>query len=237
MAQMGNRKTSGPASKGRIGLAGALLLILAALIDQVFLQNDSSSTDVGSIAEAREAKFDYYVLALSWSPSHCVDNPDADQCERKRRFIMHGLWPQHERGFPTDCSNAFAKPSRKLLSRYADLTASAGLLAYQWRKHGACAGLSPEEYFAHSREAVERITTPPALDQAKRIAVVRPAIIETAFLQANPNLHRDGVTIKCRDNMFTEVRICLTKDLQPRKCGADVMRDCSAQRVKILLPE
>ncbi len=29
--------------------------------------------------------------------------------------------------------------------------------------------------------------------------------------------------------MIQEARICLTKDLEPRRCGADVIRDCRMQ--------
>ena len=37
----------------------------------------------------------------------------------------------------------------------------------------------------------------------------------------------DGVTIACRDGALTEVRICLTRDLQPRDCAPDSRRDCT----------
>src|SRR6185437_7643363 len=54
-------------------------------------------------------QFDYYVLVLSWSPTYCAEKGDSDrmQCNRSdgRRysFILHGLWPQYERGYPSDC--------------------------------------------------------------------------------------------------------------------------------------
>ena len=52
-------------------------------------------------------------------------------------------------------------------------------------------------------------------------------VIEGAFLEANPGLKRDQITITCRDGHIQEVRICLTKDLDPRRCGPDVIRDCT----------
>jgi ribonuclease T2 len=49
-------------------------------------------------------KFDYYVLSLSWSPSFCetaTGNARRQQCgARPFSFVVHGLWPQYERGFP-----------------------------------------------------------------------------------------------------------------------------------------
>jgi ribonuclease T2 len=37
------------------------------------------------------------------------------------------------------------------------------------------------------------------------------------------------VTITCKAGMIQEVRICLTKGLAPRRCGADTIRDCRLQ--------
>jgi len=36
--------------------------------------------------------------------------------------------------------------------------------------------------------------------------------------------------ITCKDTRIQEARICLTKDLEPRRCGADVIRDCTLDR-------
>ncbi|MCC2111314.1 MAG: hypothetical protein KDJ16_04705, partial [Hyphomicrobiales bacterium] len=50
--------------------------------------------------------FDYYVLSLSWSPSYCEaeGDPREPQCRKERpsrryAFVVHGLWPQYERGW------------------------------------------------------------------------------------------------------------------------------------------
>ena len=58
--------------------------------------------------------FDYYVLALSWSPTYCALEGDARrdaQCDagKDHGFTLHGLWPQFEKGWPSFCSGA---PSR-----------------------------------------------------------------------------------------------------------------------------
>jgi ribonuclease T2 len=50
-------------------------------------------------------KFDYYVLALSWSPTYCASRAgrrDRQQCGTGRgyAFVVHGLWPQYEKGWP-----------------------------------------------------------------------------------------------------------------------------------------
>jgi len=35
------------------------------------------------------------------------------------------------------------------------------------------------------------------------------------------------ITVTCKAGYVQEARICLTTDLQPRICGADVIRDCT----------
>jgi ribonuclease T2 len=54
-------------------------------------------------------------------------------------------------------------------------------------------------------------------------------VVEDAFLEANPGLARDMVTVTCRDGYVQEVRLCLTRALAFRACGADVARDCRLQ--------
>ena len=54
-----------------------------------------------------------------------------------------------------------------------------------------------------------------------------PAVVEDAFLDVNPDLTRQAVTVTCEEGRIDEVRICLTRDLTPRACGADVARDCA----------
>ena len=56
--------------------------------------------------------FDYYVLVLSWSPTHCSSDAGHGrgndmQCRSGRPFgfVLHGLWPQYERGYPQACES------------------------------------------------------------------------------------------------------------------------------------
>ncbi len=56
---------------------------------------------------------------------------------------------------------------------------------------------------------------------------VPASVIEGAFLESNPGLARDQITVTCSDGAIQEVRVCLTPDLSPRRCGDDVIRDCT----------
>lgn len=182
-------------------------------------------------ARAQEpGDFDYYVLALSWSPNWCAleGGPEEEQCDPDAGFgwILHGLWPQYEEGWPSWCEAGFDDPSRAEAEAMADIAGSAGLARHAWRKHGSCSGLSPRDYFALSREAVGAVAIPPGFAALSRTEAVPAAAVEAAFLRANPALGPDGITVTCRDGHLQEVRICLTRDLDPRPCGADVRRDC-----------
>lgn len=181
-------------------------------------------------------RFDYYVLALSWSPSWCRaegQREGADQCDPRRDlgFVVHGLWPQYERGWPSNCRSPARGPSRRETRAMADIMGSSGLAWHQWRKHGRCSGLDAGQYFDLLRQAAGSIRLPPPLEDADRDLMLSARAVEDAFIAANPGLGRDGITVTCRARALQEVRICLTRDLQPRDCGADVRRDCGGDFV------
>ncbi len=179
-------------------------------------------------------EFDYYVLSLSWSPNWCAIEGDArgsSQCDTGAGFgwILHGLWPQYEQGWPTNCRSRFRNPTRAQTADMADIMGTSGLAWYQWNKHGVCAGLDSADYYALARVAYEKVTRPEVLRQVNRDITLPANLIEAAFLRANPDLAADQITITCKDNAIQEARICLTRDLAFRDCGSDVIRDCTLQ--------
>jgi len=189
----------------------------------------------GAVADGEKAgEFDYYVLSLSWSPNWCALEGDArksDQCDARHDhgWILHGLWPQYHRGFPSLCRSTERPPTRGMTNDMADIMGTSGLAWYQWKKHGTCSGLSASAYYALSREAYERIIRPPVfrgLEQAVRLPAL---VVEDAFLSSNPGLERDMITITCKNNHIQEARLCLSKSLDPVPCGQDVVRDCTSK--------
>ena len=179
--------------------------------------------------------FDYYVMALSWTPTWCAlegDARDSDQCDPGRGFgfTLHGLWPQYEAGWPSYCPSALRPPSRAETAAMADIMGSSGLAWHQWRKHGVCTGLSAEDYFALSRLAYGRVVRPDLLRRLDREVRLPARVIEEAFLEVNPGLAPDMLTVTCRAGRVQEVRLCLSRTLEPRTCGADVVRDCTLEQ-------
>jgi ribonuclease T2 len=177
--------------------------------------------------------FDYFVMALSWSPAWCALEGDArgdPQCDAGRglTFTLHGLWPQDDpSGWPSYCRTGQRDPSRSDSAAMADIMGGSGLAWYQWKKHGRCAGLSAPDYFATMRRAYGSVTIPPVFARIDRDLTLDALIVEEAFLESNPALSADQLTVTCKAGLVQEVRICLSKDLAPRRCGADVIRDCS----------
>ncbi|MHA6346292.1 ribonuclease T2 family protein [Roseivivax sp. CAU 1761] len=177
-------------------------------------------------------RFDYYVLALSWSPSWCAlegEARDAPQCDRPLGWVLHGLWPQYAEGWPSYCPTEARPPSRRMTAAMADIMGSGASAWHQWKKHGTCSGLSAEEYFDAARQAFEAVRRPAALRRLEAPVTLPARLVEEAFLEANPGLMADGITITCRSGRIQEARLCLTRDLAPRRCGADVIRDCRQQ--------
>lgn len=178
--------------------------------------------------------FDYYVLSLSWSPSWCAiegDRRGSPQCDADRDFgwVLHGLWPQYEDGWPSYCATSERNPSRAETAVMADVMGTSGSAWHQWNKHGRCSGLSSDDYYALAREAYGRVVRPDVFRKLQDPVRLPASVVEDAFLEVNPALTPDKITITCKAGRIQEARICLTRDLEPRDCGRDVVRDCTMQ--------
>ena len=114
------------------------------------------------VTEARDrpGDFDYWVLALSWSPQFCKSNPAETECIEPHAFVVHGLWPQHERGYPDYCSNRTEQVPDDLEERMLEWMPSKELVRYQWRKHGTCSGMDMQTYFQTVERAYRRLVMP-----------------------------------------------------------------------------
>ncbi len=185
-----------------------------------------------SVGADLAGKFDYYVLSLSWSPNWCDRSGIAqgsEQCtsDRDLGWILHGLWPQFEAGWPSYCETAFEAPNDQQTSEMVDIMGSEGLARYEWDKHGTCSGLDSAQYFKTSRNAYGSVVRPLETQNPEEMVRISANRVEAEFLRVNPHLKADQVTVTCTSNQIQEVRICLTKELRPRDCGADVIRDCT----------
>jgi ribonuclease T2 len=217
----------------RAAAFAAFVFALAVLLGPVSAQ-DRRQNQAG--------QFDFFVLSLSWSPSFCAAAEERspgrapnEQCgERPYSFVVHGLWPQYEKGFPEYCQVPAPRLDRGMVSSMLDLMPSPGLIFHEWDRHGTCAGLSPSAYFDQVRKARAVVKIPPEYLEMTSARDVTAGEIEDAFIAANPGLAPGAISIACDSKRVSEVRLCLTKDLQFRDCAELERRTC--QRPKLAMP-
>ena len=126
--------------------------------------------------QGEPGQFDYYILALSWSPSYCEarrgrarNRSQERQCDgRPFSFVVHGLWPQYDRGFPAYCQVPPPRLDRNIVGSMLDLMPSPRLIFHEWDQHGTCSGLSPRAYFDGVRKARAAVKIPPEYVELER---------------------------------------------------------------------
>ncbi len=177
-------------------------------------------------SDARAADFDFYVLALSWSPDYCAVNNagDPQQCGsgKKLGFVLHGLWPQNNRGYPSNC--AAEKLPGAVKARFSGLYPSDSLFTHEWEKHGTCSGLMPEQYLSLSKRLKESVAIPAefrAPPQPLRATTVQ---FKKALLAANANLQDSGIAVFCSGSgrFLREVFVCFARDGKPTVCSREL---------------
>jgi ribonuclease T2 len=199
----------------------------------------------GSSRQDEPGKFDFYVLSLSWSPSFCAEAAErhnrsaGPQCgARPYSFVVHGLWPQYEKGFPEYCQTPSPRLYHGIVSSMLDIMPAPHLIYNEWDKHGTCSGLSASAYFDAVRKARAAIKIPPDYANLSAPLNVTPGAVEDAFVKANPGLSLSSIAIECDRQRLTEVRLCLAKDLS----GDVKFHDCpevarhSCRRDQLVMP-
>jgi ribonuclease T2 len=191
-------------------------------------------------AAAEAGDFDYYLLSLA--PSFCALSPAnraKDGCQtlteadfRQTPLTVHGLWPNRARVSvnrqPQDCAgpplDTLSATVQDQLKRY--MPGGPGLAQYEWRKHGACSGLSPEAYFAtvvrlaqHANETIG-VAMQGMLGRSLRIADLLEAVAARDLALA------PAIVVDCRfprgggPALIDEIRVVLSKDLTPMPAGS-----------------
>jgi ribonuclease T2 len=200
----------------------------------------SDSASQGSTA----GKFDYYALVLSWSPSFCTTHGDNPQCSLTTRrkpysFVLHGLWPQYQKGWPQDCR--LERPPfvpEPLINDMLDIMPARGLIVHEYKKHGTCSGLTPDGYFELARKLYTSIKIPARFQSPRDEQTVSPSELMSEFLQSNPDLKPNMIAVSCErggDNQLKEVHVCISRDGKPTACGRNEAQRklCDAQTMSV----
>jgi ribonuclease T2 len=196
-------------------VASSLLIASVAIPSAVIAQNRGTP-----------GKFDFYVLALSWSPDYCAKKNDPQQCKQGKKlgFVLHGLWPQYQRGYPSNCSAEKLPPSVK--QQFPNLFPSDKLYNHEWEKHGTCTGKTPLEYLALSKQYKESVAIPTAYNRPSQPFRTTIKDLKSAFVSTNRQFTDDGVAPSCSGSgrFLQEVLICYSKDGKPGPCSAEILK-------------
>jgi ribonuclease T2 len=209
------------------------------LVSFVALLGAATAASAQDQRQNTPGEFDYYVLSLSWSPSFCEESEERGNSGRAQgqcggrpfSFVVHGLWPQYEHGFPEYCQRPSPRLDRNIMTSMLDLMPAPGLIYNEWDKHGTCSGLAARGYFETVRKARAAIKIPADFLQLSEPKTIAPADIEDAFVKANPGLSNTAIAVTCNSTRLSEVRICLNKDLQFRDCDEIDRRACRRDQV------
>jgi ribonuclease T2 len=222
-------------TKSRSNFAVAAMVAVALIAIYAMRGRDGSEPSV-------RGNFDYYALVLGWAPTYCAGeghSRDDAECNASaaRAFVLHGLWPQYETGWPENCHMA-TKPwvSSEVIAEMRDIMPSKNLVIHEYRAHGTCSGLDPPQYFGIARKLYDRITVPPELKAPGAELVLSAEEIERAFMSANPWLKPDMISITCRKGKLLDIRVCFRRDLTARNCGANEDQGKLCRTREIIVP-
>lgn len=244
----------------QLTLPGLLLLIVVAVL-LMYFEQDGGQRDASrpvepstrpteqrpparnaDIQKGASAAFDYYSLVMSWSPTHCESDEgrdDQSQCAprngRRYSFILHGLWPQYARGYPENCPADSTWIPQSVIDGMLDIMPSKGLIIHEYRKHGTCSGLSPDEYYRLSRRLYDSIRIPERFRNPTTAQFMDPNDVVRAFTAANTQLSPDMISVACAGpgSRLRDVRICFSRDGAPRACGGNEERLCRGSRMHV----
>ena len=118
------------------------------------------------------------------SDQQCAGRPFA--------FVVHGLWPQYEQGFPSYCQVPAPRLDRAIVGSVLDLMPSPRLIFHEWDRHGTCSGLSPHAYFETVRKARAAVKIPADFIELDKPITVTPDDVAEAFVQGQSGIVARG---------------------------------------------
>lgn len=217
----------------RIRTIAVLLLAAVVLPVLVFARSHHKHRENG------DSHFDYYLLSLSYAPDFCDQrsgNQNSAECGSGRHtgFVVHGLWPQNEEGRGPERCAPSSPVSADLVRIMLNYIPTESLIQHEWTDHGTCSGLSASDYFGLVRKARDSVKIPGEFQGPSSVIQISPQDFQAKFASANPAFPPDAFRASCyRNGELQEARICFSKDLNARACGASA-GSCPAGAMTVL---
>jgi ribonuclease T2 len=210
---------SATAKLSKMEIGNVSFMLMSAMIISVTIV-----TLLPQYSDLRIAKFDFYVMSMSYQPEFCYQNRHDDWpgCSHPLEFwkghlTIHGLWPEYRDGnYPASCStevfdNSTVAPLESQMLRYwpnvkydykTDGNHYLEFWEHEWSKHGTCSGLSQYDYFSHALQMF--VHTPPLVGKHYGESIQKDDLVQ-AF--------GGSVILRCAGGKFlSEVRVCLSMD-------------------------
>lgn len=188
------------------------LVMLTALVPPSLAQAwDAASGNGGR--PGKPGIFDYYSLYLRWAPSYCAEyegSPQACSGTRHLGFVLRSLSPMFRSGlWPEYCSDQMLTPQDT--AAFPTLYPSPSLMEKEWAQHGTCSDLAPLSYFQLGKDLLVAIHIPSALAKPEHAFSSSREEIVRAFVQSNPRIQADGLTVTCSGRFLTGIHLCYDK--------------------------
>jgi len=193
----------------------------------------------------RAGDFDYYALVLSWSPSFCLSGGGSHEGEaqcstvRPYAFVLHGLWPQFDKGWPESCATGNDPTSvpPDLAKSMLDVMPSEKLVQHEFEKHGTCSGLDMGAYLLMARRLFTSINVPPRYVNLASQLQVPLNQFRNDLLSANRQFSPAMLSVNCDKNgRLVEVHFCYSKEGQPQNCGRNEVQAKECRQDVISMP-
>jgi len=218
-----------------------LIVVVGALVYQYLqgglnagvtpIQPPVSSSELVVPSSDEPGQFDFYLLVLSWSPDYCANDgvDDVQQCTigRKLGFVLHGLWPQYNKGYPGDC--ATTRLPAEVKAKFPALYPNSKLYDHEWQKHGTCSGLTPEQYLTLSKQLKDSITIPNSYRSPEQPFRATATRLKQAFSAVNPGVSDAALAVFCSGSgrFLQELYVCFSLEGKPMACSAEIKSKAS----------
>lgn len=170
---------------------------------------------------------DGWILALGWSPEYCDDHRGSKetQCLEEHYFLVSALRPDFHGGEPVRCDVGDGV-TKERLNQLLYVIPNRVTLRNTWRDHGACSGLSIDEYFVQVDRAGRRVQIPQAFRDGEHPDRISASELRQQLMQFNPGLPENAIRLSCGGSWLEQVQLCMDRQFGFRACGVEVEDDC-----------